>query len=110
MASASARVLSRLHPHEPTADSPHTEQPGRRPVQFGSSVSEQHRTSCSSSGCQGSRTRPDVSEAAARARATAAAATAAVPAAARARTAPGWAAATAATERARAAVARARAM
>eukprot|EP00964_Phaeocystis_antarctica_P164858 scaffold143794_cov148-Phaeocystis_antarctica.AAC.1 len=44
MVSDSAKVLSALHPHEPAADSPHTEQPGRRPIQFGSSVSEQHRT------------------------------------------------------------------
>ena len=46
MASASAKVLSRLHPHaEPgTADSPHTEQLDRMDSQLGSSMSEQHRT------------------------------------------------------------------
>ena len=33
MASASAKVLLRLHPHEPAADSPHTEQLGRRDIQ-----------------------------------------------------------------------------
>ena len=45
MPSASAKVLSRLHFHEPTSDSAHTEQPDRRrDVQLESLTSEQHRT------------------------------------------------------------------
>ena len=44
MASASAKVLSRVH-GQPAFDSPHTEQPGRLDCQAGESLtSEQHRT------------------------------------------------------------------
>eukprot|EP00964_Phaeocystis_antarctica_P088760 scaffold56498_cov75-Phaeocystis_antarctica.AAC.4 len=50
MASASAKVLSRLHFHKPAADSAHAEQPGRRDIQLGSLMSEQHRTSSRAAG------------------------------------------------------------
>ena len=50
MASASAKVLSPAH-CQPASDSPHTEQPFRRDPQAADSLtSEQHRTSCGSSG------------------------------------------------------------